>query len=110
MLKRTLLILSVFTLMIVQASNHRVALVIGNGEYKTAPLTNPTNDANAVADKLQNLGFEVIRGNNLDRKAMLKKVRNFRQIVNSSTEIALFYYAGHGAQYEKESYLIPLNG
>ncbi len=89
-------------------ANHRVALVIGNGEYKTAPLDNPINDADAVADKLQNLGFEVIRGNNLDRKAMLKKVRDFRQQVNSNTEIALFYYAGHGAQYDKESYLIPL--
>ena len=39
----------------------RVALVIGNGDYKTAPqLENPPLDAKAVAASLKRLGFQVI--------------------------------------------------
>jgi len=48
---------------------HRVALVIGNSDYiNTIPLANPSNDANDIAKSLRALGFEVILGNNLDRK------------------------------------------
>src|SRR5690349_14317196 len=60
------------------AQEHRVALVIGNGDYKSAPLKNPVNDAHAMASALGNLGFEVLMGENLSRKAMLQKFREFR--------------------------------
>ena len=36
----------------------RVALVIGNGDYRTAPLKNPVNDARAMASALRGLGFD----------------------------------------------------
>ncbi len=38
----------------------RLALVIGNSAYPSGPLRNPVNDAEAVAAKLKDLGFEVI--------------------------------------------------
>ena len=38
----------------------RVALVIGNGAYKSSPLGNPVNDATDVAASLRKLGFNVI--------------------------------------------------
>ena len=38
----------------------RTALVIGNATYRTAPLRNPVNDAQAVATALKGLGFSVI--------------------------------------------------
>lgn len=34
-------------------SDSRIALVIGNSAYKEAPLKNPVNDANAMADPFQ---------------------------------------------------------
>ena len=37
----------------------RVALVIGNGAYKTAPLGNPVRDARAMAKVLTETGFSV---------------------------------------------------
>lgn len=87
----------------------RVALVIGNQNYRHDALDTPINDATKVADKLRKLGFSVVSvGHNLDRREMLEKVRAFRQNINRDTEIALFFYAGHGAQYDNESYLIPL--
>ena len=44
----------------------RVALVIGNGAYKDAPLPNALNDAADMAGALQASGFTVIRRDNRD--------------------------------------------
>ena len=44
------------------ASEQRVALVIGNSNYKDSPLLNPVNDARDMAQTLRSLGFEVILG------------------------------------------------
>ena len=42
-------------------ADKRVALVIGNSAYKNVPkLTNPANDAAAIAGVLQRAGFEVV--------------------------------------------------
>ena len=48
-----------------QGQETRVALVIGNGNYKNSPLKNPVNDARDMAAKLRGLGFTVIERNNL---------------------------------------------
>lgn len=51
----------------------RVALVIGNAAYKPAqPLANPVNDANAMAETLRGLGFEVVAVDDADRTTMVK--------------------------------------
>jgi len=46
-------------------SAQRIALVIGNASYKKMPLPNPVNDARDMAAKLEELGFEVIKYENL---------------------------------------------
>jgi len=38
----------------------RVALVIGNAAYPSAPLSNPVNDAHDMAAALKKLNFDVI--------------------------------------------------
>ena len=48
-----------------QPQETRVALVIGNSNYKNSPLKNPVNDARDMAAKLRGLGFTVIERNNL---------------------------------------------
>ena len=88
------------------AGEHRVALVIGNSDYKTAPLKNPVNDARAMASALRNLGFEVLTGENVSRKAMLQRLREFRDKLGPDS-VGLFYYAGHGIQVKGQNYLIP---
>jgi hypothetical protein len=42
------------------AEARRVALVIGNADYKAGPLANPVNDATAVAAALEKLGFDKV--------------------------------------------------
>ena len=55
----SLLVISLFTCIYVQAQG-RVALVIGNGNYKNSPLDNPVQDATEIAQKLRELNFPTI--------------------------------------------------
>ena len=85
----------------------RVALVIGNAEYRhTAPLRNPRNDAADVARALEGLGFEVIEGIDVDKSAFGSMLREFAKAARGA-EVTLFFYAGHGLQVEGENYLVP---
>jgi hypothetical protein len=90
-------------------ANRRLALVIGNSAYKNAPtLKNPANDAGDMADALQRLGFEVLRGINLDYLGMRDIVRRFSEEL-PDTNVALMFYAGHGLQVGGKNYLVPVD-
>jgi len=87
--------------------NQRVALVIGNSDYKLGPLLNPVNDARAMADALQNTGFEVMKYENVSTMVDLKiAIREFGEKIQNGG-VGLFYYAGHGMQVSGKNYLIP---
>ncbi len=89
------------------AKNQRVALVIGNANYKEAPLSNPVNDARAVSAALQESGFTVILRENTDQRSMLAALREFGDKLRGGGT-GLFYYAGHGMQIKGRNYLIPV--
>jgi hypothetical protein len=84
----------------------KLALVIGNGAYASGPLKNPPNDARDMAAVLQDLGFEVTVEIDTDRRRMLKVISRFGEKLKSS-EVGLFFYAGHGVQVNGINYLIP---
>ncbi len=89
------------------AAAERVALVIGNSAYqRVAPLKNPRNDAEAMASELEALGFEVVKGFDLDAPAFRDTVRAFMQKLEGA-DTALFFYAGHGLQVNGINYLAP---
>ncbi|MBI2289556.1 MAG: SUMF1/EgtB/PvdO family nonheme iron enzyme, partial [Betaproteobacteria bacterium] len=90
------------------ATEQRVALVIGNANYRTAPLRNPANDAKAVADKLQGLGFKVTLKLDQDQKGMADAIRAFGNQLKAGGA-GLFYYAGHGMQVKGRNFLIPVD-
>ena len=83
----------------------RIALVIGNSAYHNSPLTNPVNDARAMEQALKDVGFTVIRVENADTNEMYQAVKEFGLRLNENT-VALFYFSGHGTQYEGENYLL----
>ena len=87
-----------------QPKENRVALVVGNGAYKSAPLRNPTNDAKDMATKLKGMGFMVIERNNLTVKQIGSTLREFRSKLTPGS-VALVFYAGHGLQIKGENYL-----
>ncbi len=87
----------------------RIALVIGNNEYKESPLRNPTHDAEDIANVLQGLGFTVQMKINADQRQMEEAVKEFaREIQNG--DVGLFYFSGHGVQVGGDNYLIPVGG
>lgn len=89
------------------ASERRVALVIGNGDYKDSPLRNPVNDARDMAQALKGLGFDVVYGENLAQNEMKRRILDFGDKVRNGG-VGLFYYAGHGVQVQGRNYLIPI--
>lgn len=86
------------------AGEQRVALVIGNSGYADSPLRNPVNDARAMAQALQRLGFTVIKRENLKAKEIGPALREFRSRLSAGAT-ALFFYAGHGLQVKGVNYL-----
>jgi uncharacterized caspase-like protein len=87
----------------------RVALVIGNSNYRDVPvLANPRNDAEDVAAALKRLGFDTTVGLDADRSAMEKAAEDFASKVEGA-DVALFYYAGHGMQHQGINYLMPID-
>jgi uncharacterized caspase-like protein len=86
----------------------RIALVIGNADYDFAPLKNPVNDAEAMAQALEKLGFKVIKRENGKLGEMLEAIREF-SLKASSNDVRLLYYAGHGVQIDGKNYLIPVD-
>ena len=58
-------------------------------------LSKAANDANAIGDALQRIGFTVIRGVNLNRQGMVDRLFEFTQKI-APGDTALLFYAGHG--------------
>ncbi len=95
-----------------EGPEQRVALVIGNSNYKNAAqLANPGNDAQSMAEFLSSAGFEVISATNLTQNDMIRVVQDFSAKVatRGPNTVAMVYYAGHGVQLEGENYLIPID-
>lgn len=92
-----------------QPQMKRLALVIGNSSYRElTKLQNPVNDARAMAIALEKLGFEVMKYENLSHSDMKRAIGEFG-VALDQYEVGLFYYAGHGVQYDGTNYLIPID-
>ena len=92
----------------VDLSDKRQALVIGNSDYAYAGmLANPVNDANAIGKTLEQLGFEVTTVTDANQKKMERSIRDFGKQLKRNKGVGLFYFAGHGMQFDGENYLLP---
>src|SRR5258708_2564218 len=89
-------------------AERRVALVVGNSQYKNSNLVlfNPKNDAEDVAASLRSLGFEVILKIDADRRDFDLAMTQFARVATYA-DTALFYYAGHARQHQGQNYLMP---
>lgn len=86
----------------------RVALVIGNSSYRNAPvLPNTVNDARDMVTALRKVGFEVVDGLDLDKRGMDAALTRFARLAQDA-DAAMFYFAGHGFQFNGENYLVPV--
>jgi hypothetical protein len=86
----------------------RLALVIGNGAYRDAPLPNPVNDAADMAKALEESGFTVLKRENATLREMHLALREFGDRLGRQAT-GLFYFAGHGMQVRGRNYLLPVD-
>ncbi len=87
----------------------RVALVLGNSQYRSAkPLANATNDARDVSQALRSIGFVVFDGYDLTRAETLRLASQMARRLTPD-DIAVVYYAGHGVQVGTQNYLLPVD-
>ncbi|MBN9006229.1 MAG: caspase family protein [Rhizobiales bacterium] len=92
------------------AATTRVALVIGNSQYRNVPqLANPDNDAAAFAQTMKQAGFDVVDArHDLTGVEMRRALRDFGDRARNA-DMAVIYYAGHGIEVEGTNYLIPVD-
>ncbi|MGO9543597.1 MAG: caspase domain-containing protein [Rhodomicrobium sp.] len=87
----------------------RVALVIGNADYKNSPqLENTRNDAKAVADALNRFGFQTTLRLDVTKAGFLSTLREFRDQARGA-ELAIMFYSGSGIAVDETSYLVPVD-
>jgi uncharacterized caspase-like protein len=91
-------------------ADKRVALVIGNSSYRNvAKLSNPANDAAAVAAMFKSAGFDAVESRlNLTVSELRKTLRDFGNR-SRDADVAVIYYAGHGIELDGTNYLIPVD-
>ncbi|MEA2883583.1 MAG: hypothetical protein QOH32_2839 [Bradyrhizobium sp.] len=88
----------------------RLALVIGNGHYPDAPapLTQPINDARAIAAALRREGFDVDVLENAGRNDIDRAVDRLNTRIGPESVVMLFF-GGYGIQAGRESFMIPVD-
>jgi uncharacterized protein YcfL len=88
----------------------RVALVVGNNDYKgrMSKLFNPINDARALKKILEKRGFEVIYSEDSGKKTMKKNLKKFYSKIEKGG-VGMFYFSGHGIEVDGQNYLVPID-
>lgn len=93
------------------AAEKRVALVIGNSNYKVSGnlLSNPVNDAELMSRTLTAVGFRVTKLLDANRPEMRRAMLVYSRALRAENTVGVFYYAGHGMQVDGQNYLLPID-
>ncbi|MBC2778021.1 caspase family protein [Parasphingopyxis marina] len=95
----------------------RVALVIGNSDYREesawADLSNAANDARHIARLLGDSArgasrFEVTLITDGTMEEILEGLAAFAESA-ANADVSLVYYAGHGFEYGRENFIVPVD-
>ena len=110
-----ILLMSCFFCLNAQEYPRCLALVVANAKYHDPQdrLNNPVNDGVAVANRLEELGFNVIRAFDKNYEGLMESIQMFGSL-SKHYEVAVFYYCGHGAQGKYpngvyDNFMIPVN-
>jgi len=91
------------------AANDRIALVFGMADYRHLPtLTNTRNDAEAISETLEGIGFDVTLSVDASAAEMQQLLDDFA-FKSEVADLALIYFAGHGIEVQGENFLIPVD-
>jgi len=104
------IILILFFVVFLDAKS-KVALLIGNTDYKFQPLANPINDVRAIQKTLIEIGFKKENVTVLENASQYE-IKNALYLFSqkaTKSEIALVYFSGHGMQVNNSNYMFPAN-
>jgi len=90
------------------SNTKRVALVIGNSEYKNRPLKNPKADSEDMRDFLKSANFDVIFVNDANLSELKEGFDVYFEKIKLA-EVGFIYYSGHGIEHKGRNYLLPVN-
>lgn len=90
-------------------NGNRLAYIVGNDRYQNlAPLKGAVNDADLMKKTLDDCDFITYEYNDLKYEDFLSTLNIFKSNCMEN-KVCLFYYAGHGFEYEGNNYLCPIN-
>ncbi len=87
---------------------HRVAYVIGNGDYDDSPIEYASQAAERMRDFLESYNFDVVYKENATKRDIIKGLRAFSSKMRKGS-VAVLFYAGHSIQVRNKNYLIPID-
>ena len=95
---------------LLDSGSARLALVIGQSDYRGAHLITGTEDASRMSEALQSAGFSVDGGADLEQQLIREKVRALveKAIQGGGAETILVYLGGRVAQLNGENLLLPV--
>lgn len=92
-----------------EASARRVALVIGNNAYQhVTPLEKAANDARAVGQALEKVGFKTTVLLEASQRGMNSAINRFVEDL-SGGGMGVLFFAGHGVQINNQNFLLPVD-
>ena len=90
-------------------NRNKLALLIGNNAYETGDVLKCcTNDAHDLSNKLRSIGFTTTVETDGDFFTMRKTIDDFADRI-SSNDLVVFFFAGHGLQWNDQNYLLPID-
>jgi len=106
---RILIVFSIVLFAGTAAAERRVALVIGDDDYRMIrKLDNAVDDARGIEAALEELGFEVTLEADRDLRRMRRALKDFRQ-EGKGADVALVFFAGHGVEISGDNRLLPVD-
>jgi uncharacterized caspase-like protein len=99
------------TIAVQEATESRVALVIGQSDYSAFPLPSAAADAAVIANNLEEASFDVESGVDLPEYGISEKLSSFIGKINLSgpNTIGVIYISGRFAQINGENLLLPVS-
>lgn len=106
---RCVLAVIAFVAAIPYAWAQKVALLVGNNDYKHAGvLKSPIRDALDMDAVLRKNGFSVLTLVNANLEEMGSGIRSLTK-VGAESDVCLFYFSGHGCEVDGINYLSPVD-
>jgi hypothetical protein len=94
------------------AAQSRVALVIANSSYQSAPgLATTVADAGLIVETLKAARYDVVQANDVTKASIGQSIRAVLDKVAAAgpTATVFVYFAGYGAQLNNQNYLVPVD-